>query len=110
ASVLNPANGFNFTFHGPKGAMSQRIDPASVGFKHVNSATIIERTAAVASAMLQTDKAAWEQGQAGGTLFFYMTSHGSPGGFTSTQDGELEFSSIASAIKQARGGVPLQRL
>src|SRR5687768_10264182 len=53
------SNGFNFTFHGPGGAVAGGANASSVGFKHASSTLVVQKTAQVAKAMLETDKAAW---------------------------------------------------
>ena len=98
--VFNPANGFNFEMPGPEDG----------GWKHVSSSQLIRETAAIARKMLDSDMQAWKNLQPGGTLFFYMTSHGLEDGSTSTQGGSYQFSEVAAAIRDARGGHPLERL
>src|SRR5690606_29161226 len=91
-------------------AAAQAQNYQNVGWWHASAQTVVSETARIAAEMLQLDQAAWARGQPGGTLFFYMTSHGAPGGLTSTSSGELNFSSVAAAIKQSRGNVLLERL
>jgi hypothetical protein len=98
--VFNPQNGFNFVMPGPQDG----------GWKHATSDQVIRETANIARQMLETDMQAWKNLQPGGTLFFYMTSHGAPDGSTSTQGGSFQFSQVAAAIREARGGHPLERL
>ncbi len=93
--LLRPENGFRFNVK-PHGKST--------------SSTIINTTAEVAAAMLEGDRQAYAKGQTGGTLFFFVSSHGSPDGSTSSSDSSFRFSDVAAAIKQRRQGVPLERM
>jgi hypothetical protein len=96
--LLQPQNGFNFKI------VSQ------VQGTTASSQEVINTTAEVAASMLQGDRAAYAAGQTGGTLFFFVSSHGSPDGSTSARGGEFRFDQVAQAIQSRRNGVPLERL
>jgi len=98
--TFNRQNGFNFQLEGPQGN----------GWTHATRQTIINETARVASEMLTEDLAAWRELQRGGTMFFYMTSHGLQNGSTMASDGTFYFSQVAEAIRRARNDQPLERL
>jgi hypothetical protein len=97
-SLLQPQNGFNFEF------------VAQVQGTTASSTEIINTTAEIAGSMVQGDKAAYAAGQTGGTLFFFVSSHGSPDGSTSAREGMFRFDEVAQAIQNRRQGVPLERL
>lgn len=92
-------------------ARFQMPGPYQGGWQYPSKAQMLQIIGQYAGQMLAADQKAWANLQRGGTLFIYITSHGADDGSTAVAGGNelIRSSEIASAIRTARGNVPLER-
>lgn len=89
AQVFGPGNQYGFNFE-------------LVTMKDVSTTQIKEKSAEIAGRMLAESP--------NGTLFWYLSSHGSDDGALVTADGSIYFDDVAREMRKARKDVPLTRL